>query len=1118
MIQIHYGCSEKNCTTPTCYSCHKRLKNVPVRRPTILTARTLAFLLASEDDPYAGLCPNRLLVSPEVVYTGEESALGILKQDQADKRTRELQTDKVQVKVASVTGALSDEVPTDNDIVSALVTVHEKKKTKPQRDRRSLTQNVFDTRGVKAFEWRMMKSPVDVLRGLSVATVTRARLQENGTQTRDNGDGPKKIESNGHAVRPRARSQSLKGKENAKADMEVPKSITNGTLHTAFKENDEETQPGREIETAPSPIQTSDHPASTRTSFESTAAPPRVPVMTGLSRTNLLELRGMAWESMMRCKSNDAVTQFYDAPAQYHLATTHKVSVEKLESAGTTHPLRMNGDMKNLIKITIIYNFADPSRLVQCFRHRDHSSDTDEDHAEDTDDRDARQRFIDQIIQKPPVSLGPLNFDLECLTLWKPTIGPLIFNCLWHSLGALFTPPPEIAFAKSPRLKPQKSSKEPEAKYLDDADAAHMILVAIFALVGSVEMTKWHTMTEVRNLRAWGRTLANSKQSGPPDDYTDPWLRLSDDLEYEPAVRLASRLVRAIAARRSFWLISKAARGPGSYPYEDKFPLMESIMGALVSEEKKTRRISGRTSLTFVFVEWIRTVMLKNWDGKPEVKRWDHFGAALEILSDLCMSLVFPVGCSVPRTNIEADPQRDVLQLTYVSFFMPFISENLSPEKALTDFAHRTPNNNTLNIFQFPWLFLPSFRVSYFRTLNFTKMSEAYQSASYHNILIEKMRFATNPPRNESSLYGDRKWNRHTFLENQLRPALSRYLVLDVRRDHLLEDAFDQLWGRERRELLRPLKLRMGIGGGGEAGVDHGGVSQEFFRIVFEKAFDPNAGLFVTDSQTRMSWFQPLSLEPLQTYELLGLLVSLAVYNGVMLPTTFPLVLYQKLLSKPGEEPRVWIDDGWPVLASSFGTMLNWTDGDVADVMVREYAFDFEANGQRHAVNMLKIRKDDPWPALDRPDCEDGVAGPSSAESEIPLVSNANREQYITDYIYWLTHKSIAPQFSAFARGFHTCLDAASLSLLSPYLLRTLAEGYAEFDITGLKGCAKYEDGYTRTHPTIMAFWEIVESYDISQLRKLLEFVTASDRVPVQGWRGVMFCVIRNGGDTEVGL
>jgi hypothetical protein len=670
MIQIHYGCSEKNCTTPTCYSCHKRLKNVPVRRPTILTARTLAFLLASEDDPYAGLCPNRLLVSPEVVYTGEESTLGLLKQDRTGKGAKEQQTDEGKLKVDPVTASPLEKVPTNDDQVSALVNVRDKKKKAPQRDRRSLTQNVFDTRRVKAFEWKLMESPADILRGLPVTPVTRARLQENGRHARGTGVGSKRTESNGHAIRPRGHSQSLHGKEIAKPELDMPESPTNGTLHTTFDKDDEKSRPESHIDTAPSPVRISTSHASTRTSFDSNAPSQRVPVMARLSRTNLLELRGMAWESMMRCKSNDSVTQFYDAPAQYHLATTHKVYLDKLVSAGATHPLRINGDMMSLIKVSLIHNFADPFRLIQCFRHSKSSPETDEDVSED-DDRDARQRFIDRIIQKPPVSPGPLNFDLECLTLWKPTVGPLIFNCLWHSLGALFIPPPDIAFAKSPRLRPQKSTKEPETGYLDDSDAAHMILVAIFALVGSVEMTKWDTMTEIRNLRAWGRTLANSKQSGPPDDYTNPWLRLSDDLEYEPAVRLASRLVRAIAARRSFWLISRAAQGPGIYTNEKRFPLMELIMGALVSEEKKVRRIPGRTSLTFVFVEWIRTVMLKNWDGKPEVKRWDCFGAALEILADLCMFLVFLDTSSVAAANTK--------QIHSVMFFNSNISHSSCP-------------------------------------------------------------------------------------------------------------------------------------------------------------------------------------------------------------------------------------------------------------------------------------------------------------------------------------------------------------------------------------------------------------------------------------------------------
>jgi hypothetical protein len=67
-------------------------------------------------------------------------------------------------------------------------------------------------------------------------------------------------------------------------------------------------------------------------------------------------------------------------------------------------------------------------------------------------------------------------------------------------------------------------------------------------------------------------------------------------------------------------------------------------------------------------------------------------------------------------------------------------------------------------------------------------------------------------------------------------------LVLDVRREHVLEDTLNQLWGKERRELLRPLKVQMGMDEG-EQGQDQGGVSQEYFRVVFEKAFNPDTGM-----------------------------------------------------------------------------------------------------------------------------------------------------------------------------------------------------------------------------------------------------------------------------------
>ena len=70
---------------------------------------------------------------------------------------------------------------------------------------------------------------------------------------------------------------------------------------------------------------------------------------------------------------------------------------------------------------------------------------------------------------------------------------------------------------------------------------------------------------------------------------------------------------------------------------------------------------------------------------------------------------------------------------------------------------------------------------------------------------------------------------------------MTNNLVLEIRRDNILTDALNQLWRREKRELLRPLKVRMGMDEG-EEGVDLGGVQQEFFRIAIGEALNPDYG------------------------------------------------------------------------------------------------------------------------------------------------------------------------------------------------------------------------------------------------------------------------------------
>jgi hypothetical protein len=81
-----------------------------------------------------------------------------------------------------------------------------------------------------------------------------------------------------------------------------------------------------------------------------------------------------------------------------------------------------------------------------------------------------------------------------------------------------------------------------------------------------------------------------------------------------------------------------------------------------------------------------------------------------------------------------------------------------------------------------------------------------------------------------------------TSFAQQLQEFASRYLILDVRRTHILEDTFNQLWGLDRKQLLHPLKVRLGAEEG-EEGVDQGGVSLEFFRVALIEALNPDNGM-----------------------------------------------------------------------------------------------------------------------------------------------------------------------------------------------------------------------------------------------------------------------------------
>jgi hypothetical protein len=65
--------------------------------------------------------------------------------------------------------------------------------------------------------------------------------------------------------------------------------------------------------------------------------------------------------------------------------------------------------------------------------------------------------------------------------------------------------------------------------------------------------------------------------------------------------------------------------------------------------------------------------------------------------------------------------------------------------------------------------------------------------------------------------------------------------IVRVRRNHLVEDAMDEISRQFKKDLFKPLRVHFI----GEEGIDAGGVKKEFFQLLVTELLCPDYGLLV---------------------------------------------------------------------------------------------------------------------------------------------------------------------------------------------------------------------------------------------------------------------------------
>jgi alpha-tubulin suppressor-like RCC1 family protein len=365
-----------------------------------------------------------------------------------------------------------------------------------------------------------------------------------------------------------------------------------------------------------------------------------------------------------------------------------------------------------------------------------------------------------------------------------------------------------------------------------------------------------------------------------------------------------------------------------------------------------------------------------------------------------------------------------------------------------------------------------------------------YQRTVSSPIILCGYPFLLDPPTKRRLLHFEALSEMQTEANNALARSFfteSPFLELHVRRDHVVEDTLNQLIPQPPNVLKKQLRVSFH----GEEGIDAGGPRRELFQLLIRQVFDPASeyGLFTEIPDTPYSWFNPAFLPGSdREYFLVGLLLGLAIYNGVTLDLHFPPVVFKKLLGRPGTFLDLKIAN--PLLASSLEKVLEYDQDDLEDVMCLTWEATYESFGEAQTAELAP-----------------GGKG--------KLVTQKNKYEYVAAYVNWFLNLSIAASFREFLRGFVTVVNGASLILFRPDELEQLVCGTPSLDFKELEKVTLYDGGFSPSDATVKAFWSVVHSFTPEQKRKLLEFVTGCPKAPVGGLGKLPFKVQRAGPDTD---
>ncbi|KAJ2307926.1 E3 ubiquitin-protein ligase tom1, partial [Coemansia sp. RSA 2705] len=323
---------------------------------------------------------------------------------------------------------------------------------------------------------------------------------------------------------------------------------------------------------------------------------------------------------------------------------------------------------------------------------------------------------------------------------------------------------------------------------------------------------------------------------------------------------------------------------------------------------------------------------------------------------------------------------------------------------------------------------------------------------------------------NKRSYFYQRLHDDSSTRRGSTRP-LGHMMQVNVRRRTVFEDSYHQFAGKSGDEIKR---ARINVKFHDEEGVDAGGVSREWFQALARQMFNPDYALFkpsasgrVTYQPNPQSWANP---EHLLYFKFVGRIIGKAIVDQRVLDAYFTRSFYKHILGRKVDYRDMEAID------PSYYKSLEWIlDNDITDVFEETFSIEVDDFGQHRVIDLIPNGHD-------------------------VMVTEENKAEYVRLVTEQRLYRAIKDQINGFLTGFHDVIPKDLIQIFNEQELELLISGMPDVDVDDWRNNTEYHGGYNSSSAQIQWFWRAVRSFDQEERAKLLQFVTGTSKVPLEGF------------------